>query len=78
MGKNWTKIFTFAYGQAGSGDPSPPLTVSLTVKYPVFFTASKRKQMKVPKDYLSTLATESGGSVFSQTVISQENRSSSF
>ena len=27
----------FAYGQAGSGDP--PLTVSLTIKYP-FFTAS--------------------------------------
>ena len=33
-----------------------------------------RRQMKVPKDYLSTLATESGVSVFSQTVISQENR----
>merc|ERR1712037_763814 len=33
-----------------------------------------RRQMKVPKDYLSTLATESGGSVFSQPVISQENR----
>ena len=33
-----------------------------------------RRQMKVPKDYLSTLATESGGSVFSQAVISQENR----
>ena len=32
-------IFTFAYGQAGSGDP-PPLTISLTVKYPGFFTPS--------------------------------------
>ena len=30
------KIFTFAYGQGGSGDP-PPLTVSLTVKYPFFY-----------------------------------------
>ena len=28
------KIFTFAYGQAGSGEPPTPLTVSLTVKYP--------------------------------------------
>ena len=33
-----------------------------------------RRQLKVPKDYLSTLATESGGSVFSQTVLSQKNR----
>ena len=30
------KIVTFAYGQAGSGDPTP-ITVSLTVKYPFFY-----------------------------------------
>ena len=33
-----------------------------------------RSQMKVPKDYMSTLATESGGSVFSQTVLDRTFR----
>jgi len=33
-----------------------------------------RGQLRVPKDYLSTLATESGGSVFSQTVLSKSFR----
>ena len=33
-----------------------------------------RSQLKVPKDYLSTLATESGGSVFSQAVLSRSFR----
>ena len=33
------KIFTFAYGQGlGGWPPHPPLTVSLTVKYPFFLT----------------------------------------
>jgi len=36
--------------------------------------ATLRGQLKVPKDYLSTLATESGGSVFSQSSISQSSR----
>ena len=33
-----------------------------------------RGQLKVPKDYLSTLATESGGSVFSQSFLVQSSR----
>jgi hypothetical protein len=33
-----------------------------------------RSQLKVPKDYLSTLATESGGSVFSQAVLTRTFR----
>ena len=33
-----------------------------------------RDQMKVPKDYVSTLATESGGSVFSQVVLNQSSK----
>ena len=32
--KKWINIFTFAYRQG----PPPHLTVSLTVKYPFFFT----------------------------------------
>ena len=36
----WVKIFTFAIGQGWGGwlPPPPPLTMSLTVKYPWFFT----------------------------------------
>ena len=36
--------------------------------------AALRGQLKVPKDYLSTLATESGGSVFSQASLVQSSR----
>ena len=35
-------IFTFAHGQAGSGDPTPPYSQSCR-KIPVFFTASLTK-----------------------------------
>ena len=37
--KKWVKIFTFAYGQGRQGWPPRPLMVSLTVKYPGFFTS---------------------------------------
>ena len=36
--KKWVTIFTFAFGQGRGG--WPPFTVSLTVKYPLFFTPS--------------------------------------
>ena len=48
-GKKSPKIFTNATVRPGAGDP-PPLTVSLTVKYPGFFDGfPKLKKTKFPR-----------------------------
>ena len=41
------KIFTFVYGQGRGGWSPPPLTVSLTLKYPIFFDESPKGTRKI-------------------------------
>ena len=43
--KKYIKIFTFAYGQGQGGCP-PPSTVSLTIKYLLFFTPSLKRLLR--------------------------------
>ena len=46
--EKWVKIFSFPYGQGREADPLP-LTVSLTVKYPLFYDFPKEERLKIWK-----------------------------